>query len=303
LDTPVGTFPGDRAVLRRPSPGEVVAGVSVLEAQPAAGLSRRRATAGRVEALAAALHGQDPAAIHAARLDLRGVMPPAAAMSGQLELAPDVRASLDADALALVGEHHRARPLEPGIGVAALRAELRRRLRHLVAVRRDEAVTSDTAIDELLDALVADGRLARDGDRLRDPGRAAGPTPELAAAMDRLESALDVPSPPDLAVAAAAAGCPPDGIRLLEAAGRIVRIEVDFAWATPTFHGMSTIALDLARRGALTPAALRDATGTSRRVVMPLLEDLNRRGILTRTPAGHVPGPRAPRQGPGTPAT
>ena len=29
---------------------------------------------------------------------------------------------------------------------------------------------------------------------------------------------------------------------------------------------------------------------------MPLLEDLNRRGILVRTPAGHVPGPRAPRE-------
>jgi hypothetical protein len=29
--------------------------------------------------------------------------------------------------------------------------------------------------------------------------------------------------------------------------------------------------------------------------VMALLEDLDRRGVLRRTPTGHVPGPRAPR--------
>jgi hypothetical protein len=43
----------------------------------------------------------------------------------------------------------------------------------------------------------------------------------------------------------------------------------------------------------LTPAALRDATGTSRRYVMAILTDLDRRGILRRTPDGHLPGPRA----------
>ena len=44
----------------------------------------------------------------------------------------------------------------------------------------------------------------------------------------------------------------------------------------------------------VTPAALRDATGTSRKYVMAILEDLDRRAILRRTPAGHVPGPKAP---------
>ena len=45
----------------------------------------------------------------------------------------------------------------------------------------------------------------------------------------------------------------------------------------------------------LTPAAFRDATGTSRKYVMAILADLDRRGVLRRTPAGHVPGPRARR--------
>jgi hypothetical protein len=43
----------------------------------------------------------------------------------------------------------------------------------------------------------------------------------------------------------------------------------------------------------LTPAALRDATGTSRKYVMAILEDLDRRAMLRRTPNGHVPGVRA----------
>jgi DNA-binding IclR family transcriptional regulator len=51
--------------------------------------------------------------------------------------------------------------------------------------------------------------------------------------------------------------------------------------------------LRLATPGPLTPAALRDATGTSRKYVMPLLEELNRRGVLARSPDGHVRGPRA----------
>jgi selenocysteine-specific elongation factor len=50
----------------------------------------------------------------------------------------------------------------------------------------------------------------------------------------------------------------------------------------------------MARLGPLTPAAFRDATGTSRRYALAILEELDGRGILRRTPDGHVPGPRAP---------
>jgi len=79
------------------------------------------------------------------------------------------------------------------------------------------------------------------------------------------------------------------------ATGRIVRVSTDLAWASPTYHELAGRALALARRAPLTPAAFRDATGTSRRYVLAILEDLDRRGILQRTPEGHIPGPRAPR--------
>jgi selenocysteine-specific elongation factor len=113
--------------------------------------------------------------------------------------------------------------------------------------------------------------------------------------MDRLEAALAVSAPPSFAEAVRLARCPAEGVRALEAAGRIVRIEPDLAWAGSTYRELETLALRLADPGPLTPATLRDATGTSRKYVMALLEDLDRRGVLRRTPDGHVRGPRAPR--------
>jgi selenocysteine-specific elongation factor len=210
-------------------------------------------------------------------------------------LAQDLRDALERSAIESVALFHRDHPLTSGMPLATLRPGLRSVFRHLASVRREDAEAVDAATGVVLDDLVAGRRLAREGDRVRDPARAAGPLPALATAMDRLELLLDVPAPPDLAEAARAAGCPAEGIRALEGAGRIVRVDADLAWAAPAFGRLAATAFALARRGPLTPAALRDATGTSRRVVMPLLEDLNRRGILARTPAGHVPGPRPPR--------
>ena len=112
--------------------------------------------------------------------------------------------------------------------------------------------------------------------------------------MDRLETALAVISPPALREAAAAAGCRPSAVRELERQGRIVVLDHDLAYAMSTYRDLAAKALALASRRPLTPAAFRDATGTSRRYVMPILEDLDRRAILRRTAEGHVPGPRAP---------
>ena len=129
------------------------------------------------------------------------------------------------------------------------------------------------------------------------PGRSGRITdPALAAAMDRLEALLAVPAPPPLAEAARAAGCPPEGVRALERAARIVVLEPDLAYAMSTYRDLAARALAMAAREPLTPAAYRDATGTSRKYVMAILEDLDRRAILRRTPDGHVPGPKAPRR-------
>jgi selenocysteine-specific elongation factor len=266
LRQPVALREGHRFVFRRGAQVLPVGGI-VLDPMPPRGISRRRQTPDRVAALA---EGDRDA-----RLDLHGLL--------DRELAPDV-AALAEDAV--LGAMPDEAPL------SAARAAAARVLRGEVTVRRAHASVAANAV---IDQLVADGRLVRTGDTLRRPGRAAtGPDPALVAAMARLEAALDVPAPPALAEAARVAACPPAGIRELERTRRIVVLEPDLAYAMATYRDLADRALSMASRAPLTPASFRDATGTSRKYVMAILEDLDRRAILRRTPAGHVPGPKAP---------
>ncbi|HEX5826567.1 MAG TPA: selenocysteine-specific translation elongation factor [Candidatus Limnocylindrales bacterium] len=297
LARPVATSPGDRFALRRPSPGATAGGGMVLDALPPRGISRRRLTADRAARLAAAAGGDDPATLAAARLDLHGALgAPGAPGVGGLpgpgsawRLAADVEASVRDDALALVRARHAAEPDSPGLPLPSLRTALALAARRRATLDRAAA---DVVARDVVDRAIAEGSLARDGDRVRDPARAGGPTPAGLAAMDRLEQALATPAPPPLATAARDAGCPPDGVRALETAGRIVRLEDDLAWAATTYRDLVKRALAMAAAAPLTPAAFRDETGTSRRYVLVILEDLDRRGLLRRTDAGHVLGPK-----------
>ncbi len=279
--TAIVAAPGDRLVLRRPAPIGLVAGAAVLDAAPPRGASRRRMSVGRVAALAAA---STDAARATARLELHGAVQRPAGT--RWDLAPDVAAAITAAAAATVARS------EHGVAHADLRAALVRDLRRRVSIPESAAVD---AVGALIAAAVAAGALGRAGDVVHRPGVETGPPPETLAAMDRLEAMLAVPSPPSLAAAALSAACPPDGVRALEAAGRLVRLDDDLAWAASAYDDLAATALRLAREAPLAPAALRDATGTSRKYVMAILEDLDRRGVLRRTSAGHVPGPRAPR--------
>jgi selenocysteine-specific elongation factor len=285
LDRPVAVRPGDRFVLRRQSPVQTLAGGRVLDPAPPRGVARRRTTPERLRALAGA-----PAVSEAwqtARLELHGALDGAPSA-----IAPDVAAAID-DALVAAVD------LRPGIHVAELVrsgvVELRRRV-SLPGRSADGAEDAGRRIVGVrLERLVADGRLTREADRVAPPGVVdRGPSPALSAAMDRLVAALSGATPPPLGQAARETGCPPEGIRLLEAANRIVRLDDELAWAFPTYRELVARAVALSAVGPLTPAAFRDATGTSRKYVMAILEDLDRRAILRRTPAGHVPGPRAP---------
>lgn len=280
LAEPIAVAPGDALVLRRPSPPATVGGGRVLDAEPPRGVSRRRTAPDRLAALAAAPPGGDAWA--AARLDLHGALG-----RPNAGLAPDLDQWL---AQRVVGAVLDAP--DGSMSRSALRSAVARELRRRVTIDPAAAANVATAA---IDRAVAAGQLRADGDALADPGRTAtGPDPHLVAAMDRLEAALDNPMPPSLAEAARRAGCSPAGIRALEAAGRIVVIDDDLAYAASAYRALERRAVALATEAPLTPAALRDATGTSRKYVMAILEDLGRRGILRRTEAGHLPGPRAP---------
>jgi selenocysteine-specific elongation factor len=266
LGEPVAVRRGDRFVLRRGGSVPPVGGV-VLDARPPRGISRRRQTPERVSALARDAPG--------ARLSLHGLADSA--------IAADVVAAAEESMLAAIGDE---------ASVATARTHASRALRRLVTVRRDEAAGAAAAV---LGSAVTAGRLLRVGETVRRPG-ATGPTrdPRIDEAMDRLVSVLDSPAPPSIADAARELGCPPDAIRELERTGRIVVLAPDLAYAMSTYRDLVAKALAMATSTPLTPAAFRDATGTSRKYVMAILEDLDRRAILRRTPDGHVPGPKAP---------
>jgi selenocysteine-specific elongation factor len=311
LDAPVAVAIGDRFVLRRPSPGEVEGGGTVLDPLPPTGPARRRITLPRIAALRHAVVEQGAAAsVVDALADLHGALAaervaaaaaisraPAEASAGATEprLAADLEAELAADAVSLVVRSPADADGEARVPAAEIRRRLASRLARTTGLPERSATT---LVDRLVSGLVSGGLLARDGERLRDPSVAAGPPPELLAAMDRLERLLNATAPPPLARAAEDAACPAAGIRALQSGGRIVRVEADLAWSAPAYHRLAAQALAMARAAPLSPAAFRDATGTSRRYVLAILEDLDRRGILQRGPDGHRPGPRAPRASP-----
>jgi selenocysteine-specific elongation factor len=255
----------------------------VIDIEPPRGVARRRMTPERLAALAMAA---DVDVSWAARLDLHGAI-----ADGGVRLAADVATSLRTTILSEVGGAPAGRRLADLRSIAA--TDLRRNVQLSQGHAREAAAGT-------IDGLVADGALDRDGDTVRRPGHApSGPSPALLAAMDRLVAILEVLAPPPLAEAARATDCPPEGIRALESGGRILRLDDDLAYGAGTYAALEERATMLATAGPLTPAAFRDATGTSRKYVMAILEDLDRRGVLRRTPDGHVPGPRAAAAGTG----
>ncbi len=281
LTDTIAARPGDRFVIRRSGGTDPIVGGVVLDPEPPRGVSRRRGTPARLAATVTAVSGDDPVAIRAARLDRHGVLVEAETVG----LAPDVAAVAAALAADVVA---------PEATSSVVRNAIGRAIRRVATVRRDDLATVTAAT---LDGLVRAGRLVRAGDLVRPPGAststASALDPALAAAMDRLERALSGPMPPPLSEAARASACPPAGVRDLERAGRIVVLAPDLAYAAGTYRDLTSTAVTMAGRAPLTPAAYRDATGTSRKYVMAILEDLDRRGVLRRTPDGHVPGPRA----------
>ncbi len=298
LDRPIAAAPGDPFVLRLPSPVATVAAGIVLDASPPRGASLRRVEPATLAEVVGARASGDPAAILGARVALHGIVassgtrPPLGAQAmGPWLVAQPVVERLEVEALEAVDAHHQREPLSPGMPSAELRRRLGRSVRRALTV---DASAADVVAGGTIDGLIATGRLVRAGDVVRDPRRSDGALPiEVTSAMARLEDLLDVPAPPSLRAAILRAGCPPEGVRALQSSGRIVRLDDDLAWASPTYQRLEAVAVDLADPGPLTPAALRDATGTSRKYVMALLEDLDRRGILRRTADGHVRGPRA----------
>jgi selenocysteine-specific elongation factor len=289
LETPVAARPGDRFVLRRPSPAETLGGGRVLDA----GRPRLKRRSGVHEALFSVLSSGDekaladlllleagPAGLTAARLGARlGIVAPAAAeilagllSSGRaLRITPalfahaSVAAALSENAASLFAERKRA-------GAASLafsRGEFSGRLARGL---------SPAASDGWLATLAAGKKIALDGDRVVPPGGKAvdlsGEATSFAARLENLylKAAFDPPKNLD---AAKLLGTKPQVVEGLVShlvkSGLLVRLSPDLV----VHRDVAAAAegkLEGVKGQTLAVAGFRDLLGLTRKTLIPLLE-------------------------------
>ncbi|WP_451916755.1 SelB domain-containing protein [Actinomadura keratinilytica] len=273
LSRPLALRVGDIALLRDPGAHRVPAGITVLDVRPPP-FTRRGAAAARARELAA-LPGVPDGACELRRRGLirrgdllaMGLAPPSAPVAGDWLADPDHWADLRRRLAEAVEEHAARHPTDPGLPAEAARRVLGLPDRALV-----EALAGDDLQrrDGRLYGATTRPRLPPDVQRAVDAVRR-----DLAAAPFRAPEAgrlAELGLTPKLLAAAAAAGalrkiC--DGIVLLpdcetRAAAILARLPQPF-----------------------TPGQARQALGTTRRVAVPLLEHLDRRGYTVRVDGTH----------------
>jgi selenocysteine-specific elongation factor len=277
---PLPMEPGDRLVLRDPGRHAVAAGAVVLDADPPV-LARRGAAAARAAALDEA-QDADPASVLAEQVRRRGAVRRVELAGLGVPTADDSAVRVVGDWLVdpstwerwqdglrrAVGERARTTPLDPRLTLDAARRLLDAPDRALVV-----------AVAEAAGLTYSDGRVAAAGAPDLGLGAAEAGLAELARHL--AENPFLAPEKPDL-----------DRWRLgsrelaaAERTGRVVRLGDDVVLLpTGPAQAMRVLA---ALPQPFTTSQARQALNTTRRVAIPLLEHLDRRGWTVRLDSGH----------------
>jgi selenocysteine-specific elongation factor len=164
---------------------------------------------------------------------------------------------------------HETAPQVSGLELTQLRAHLRIRAAGL--------------FDELVAGLCENGS-AREGNAIRRRDHRPSLPAQLRGAAEKIRAALaarplDPPARKELMTDAASR----EAFRFLSANGEIVALNDDVALSSAAFAKMRTeVAQILGRRGGATASELRQSLGTTRRVLIPLLEYFDRIGLTKR---------------------
>ena len=298
LHSPLWSLPGDRVVLRTSSPAAVVGGGLVLDAHPAR--HRRWVSApldmwaGRERALAAAGdRGPDELAVLealSARLGLSAQQAASRAGVTEAGAAGALEAALAAGHLRSVGrrffepacwgelttrartellEHQHSHPLEPGLS----RRQLLQRLGFEAGPEGDAVIRQ----------LQVDGVLEARGPLVMSPGQPPAAPPSAAAervATLLREGGTSPPSSPELKQA----GLTKEVGAYLLRRGEAVQLGGDVLISAAALESLEGSLRDLLAESSqgVSVAAVRDHLHTSRRVVVPLLERLERSQVTER---------------------
>ena len=288
FDAPVFAFAGDRFVLRDSSEQQTLAGALVLDAAASA---RRFRSHAQQQLLAARAEAPDDAALFV-RTQLRRdyalprnlLLLQSRFSAGEIERAsaqakianefvcdPEWWNAICARAAALIEGEHKAHPHHVGLDLARLR----------------EALANDLPSAEFFDLLIAE--LSAHGFvRSNETIRHETHRPSLPVSLDRAGSRIraslarnpfDPPSSKELAPDAAAL----QALRFLRDTNEIVEITSDLVIGRLAVEQMRDKITELLRaNGGATVSELRQALGSSRRVVVPLLEYFDRTGVTRR---------------------
>lgn len=296
LDSPIGTYLGERYVLRRPSPAETIGGGLVLDPHPLGRHKLRdRLALKRLnklgspnphERIRAWLAGRPPLLpAEIARLTgwrLAGVIELLSELEREgsvvgLSPSDDGRPRyLTAEALenrlgavkSVLSDYHARHPLGRGIP----KAELAERLGVELQV-----------LDGLIGIGAAAGEFEQDGPYVK----LAAHIVELTAKQEELSSALidwfrrDPFSPPSVDEVRSQIG---DSLySYLKEQGRLVEVSSEVVFERQAYdRALERIRALVQAQGGVTVASLRDDLGSSRKYVLPLLEHLDARGVTVR---------------------
>ncbi|CAN5761065.1 selenocysteine-specific translation elongation factor [soil metagenome] len=297
VDHPVIVTAGDRFVIRDVGRGTTVAGGPVLDPDPPPrprGITARRRRAAQLDRRRAVLG--DPAALLALHVAERGAVPRDRAAAAVALARTDRPADTvpPPDGITLLGDHY-ADTARLRVWVDAARSALadhhaahplaRTAPRSILDLALAAAGCPSSISDDLLAWAQAHGDLARDGAGVRLPEHRVELDDAQQQARAHLLAALDAEpfAPPGLAEAAAAAGASTALVRELEASGDLVRLAPDVALtATAVAKAVDLLRSAVAADGPVTASQARQVLATSRRFALPLLEELDRRGVTRR---------------------
>jgi selenocysteine-specific elongation factor len=260
---------GDRGLLRNPGAHHVSGGTTVLDVAPPA-LTRRGAAAARSKILDE-LDGRADERSELRRRgivrqrDLRRMGVPTTITPVHDDWLVDEKllAQLKEKLRGLVAGWHRDRPLEPGPPVDAVRRALRLPDRSLVH------------------ALVTPPLVLRDG-RVVAPGQASLPAP-VARAVEQIRAELAAnPFAAPQTERLTALGLGPRELGAAVRAGALVRIAEGVVLLPDSIRAAAAALAALPQ--PFTVSQARQALDTTRRVTVPLLELLDRKGLTQRLP-------------------
>lgn len=298
LERPLPLQLGDRMVLRNPGSRNVFAGVVVLDVDPPE-LGRRGDGARRAAALASRPVTGDVlaevarrGAVERAVLVRFGLTVPEAlpsgveALGGWLVHAPALQAWVTA-AKEVVAKQLAAQPMAPGVPVKAVVEALRRVDPPLPSAGAQPTASpgSGTGIGALVAEVIRRAGLEAADGVVRPPGHRAdlGPAEAGVAEVERRLKAnpFDAPEADDLRALRLGAR----ELAVAEKAGRVLRLGdgVVVSPRTPAQAMRLLAGLDQ----PFTTSQARQALGTTRRVVIPLLEHLDSRGWTRRLDGSH----------------